>query len=128
MRLLLDTHIALWAISDDPRLSGAARALITAPENEIFVSAASIWEISIKYRLGRTNMPVSGAEALGWFRESGYRLLSISPEHAVAVEALAPLHADPFDRMLVAQALYEPLRLVTHDGQVARYSDTIIAV
>lgn len=128
MRLLLDTHIALWAISDDPRLSGAARALITAPENEIFVSAASIWEISIKYSLGRTNMPVSSAEALGWFRESGYRLLAISSEHAVAVEALAPLHADPFDRMLVAQALYEPLRLVTHDAQVARYSDTIIAV
>ncbi|MDK9716678.1 MAG: type II toxin-antitoxin system VapC family toxin [Trichlorobacter sp.] len=128
MRLLLDTHIALWAISDDPRLSGAARALITAPENEIFVSAASIWEISIKYSLGRTNMPVSGAEALGWFRESGYRLLAVSPEHAVAVEALAPLHADPFDRMLVAQALHEPLRLVTHDAQVARYSDTIIAV
>ncbi|SJZ36511.1 PIN domain nuclease, a component of toxin-antitoxin system (PIN domain) [Trichlorobacter thiogenes] len=128
MRLLLDTHIALWAISDDPRLSGAARALITAPENEIFVSAASIWEISIKYSLGRTNMPVSSAEALGWFRESGYRLLAISPEHAVAVEALAPLHADPFDRMLVAQALHEPLRLVTHDAQVARYSDTIIAV
>ncbi len=128
MRLLLDTHIALWAISDDPRLSGAARALITAPENEIFVSAASIWEIAIKYRLGRTTMPVSGAEALGWFRESGYRLLAISPEHAVAVEALVPLHADPFDRMLVAQALHEPLRLVTHDAQVACYSDTIIAV
>lgn len=128
MRLLLDTHIALWAISDDPGLSGAARALITSPENEIFVSSATIWEISIKHSLARSNMPVSGREALTYFQESGYRLLSISPEHAAVVETLPPLHADPFDRILVAQALSEPLRLVTHDAQVARYSDTVILV
>jgi PIN domain nuclease of toxin-antitoxin system len=128
MRLLLDTHIALWAISDDPRLSGQARALITASEHDIFVSAASVWEIAIKHGLGRTNMPVSGSAALAWFRESGYRLLAISPEHTAAVESLPLLHADPFDRLLVAQALFEPLRLLTHDTQIARYSDTVLLV
>ncbi len=128
MKLLLDTHIALWAISDDPRLSEAARTLITAPENEIFVSAASIWEISIKHGLTRSNMPISGREALTYFSESGYRLLAITPEHAASIETLPSLHTDPFDRMLVAQALYEPLRLVTHDTQVAQYNDTIMLV
>jgi PIN domain nuclease of toxin-antitoxin system len=128
MRLLLDTHIALWAISDDPKLSGSARSLITAPENEIIVSAASIWEIAIKHSLGRSNMPVSAADVLKWFRESGYRLLAISPEHTVMVESLPSLHSDPFDRILIAQALYEPLRLLTHDALLARYSDMIILV
>lgn len=128
MRLLLDTHIALWAISDDPKLSGSARALITAPENEIVVSAASLWEIAIKHSLGRSNMPVSAADALKWFRESGYRLLAISPEHTVAVESLPLLHADPFDRILIAQSLHEPLRLLTHDALMARYSDTVMLV
>ena len=128
MRLLLDTHIALWAISDDQRLSGTARALITSPEHEVFVSAASVWEISIKHSLKRTNMPVPGSAALAWFRESGYRLLAISPEHAAAVESLPLLHADPFDRIIVAQALYEPLRLLTHDKQIACYSDTVLLV
>lgn len=128
MKLLLDTHIALWAISDDPRLSDAARVLITAPENEVFVSSASILEISIKRGLARSNMPISGREALTYFSESGYRLLAVSPEHAASIETLPPLHADPFDRMLVTQALYEPLRLVTHDAQVAQYSDTVMLV
>jgi PIN domain nuclease of toxin-antitoxin system len=128
MRLLLDTHIALWAISDDPKLSGSARALITAPENEIVVSAASLWEIAIKHSLGRSNMPVSAADALKWFRESGYRLLAISPEHTVSVESLPLLHTDPFDRILIAQSLHEPLRLLTHDAMVARYSDMVMLV
>lgn len=128
MRLLLDTHIALWAISDDPRLSGAARALITAPENDIVVSAASIWEIAIKHSLKRSNMPVSGVSALEWFQASGYRLLAVSPDHAAAVESLPLLHADPFDRILIAQAVYEPLRLLTHDAQLAHYSDLVLLV
>ncbi|MDP2833496.1 MAG: type II toxin-antitoxin system VapC family toxin [Pseudomonadota bacterium] len=128
MRLLLDTHIALWAIADSPRLPAAARRLILAPENEVYVSAASIWEISIKHGLGRGDMPISGETALGYFRAAGYRLLPVQPEHAVAVETLPPLHADPFDRLLVAQALTEPLRLLTHDETVARYNDTILLV
>lgn len=128
MRLLLDTHIALWAISDDPRLSGNARSIITTPENEIYVSSASIWEISIKHSLARSNMPISGQEAINYFKESGYRLLPVSPEHAASVESLPQLHADPFDRMLITQALHEPLRLVTHDTLISRYSDTILLV
>ena len=90
-----------------------------------------MWEIAIKHALARggpNDMPISGQEALGYFRDAGFELLSISPTHAVAIEALAPLHADPFDRILVAQALTTPLRLLTHDQRVAAYSDSIIAV
>ena len=128
MNLLLDTHIALWAVSDDARLTAQARELITAPNNLVWVSAVSIWEISIKHSLGRGDMPISGSEALEYFRQSGYRMLSVSPEHAAAVEALPAHHQDPFDRLLVAQSLTEPLRLLTHDTTVARYNDTIILV
>ena len=128
MRLLLDTHIALWAIVDSPRLPAEARRLILAPENEIAVSAASVWEIAIKHGLARKNMPVSGAEAKAWFAQAGYALLPVTAEHAALVEELPAHHADPFDRMLVAQALAEPRRLVTSDPEVARYSDTVILV
>ncbi|MDP1996655.1 MAG: type II toxin-antitoxin system VapC family toxin [Gallionella sp.] len=128
MKLLLDTHIALWAVSDDPRLSPKARELIAAPRNLIWVSAVSIWEITIKHSLGRGDMPISGAEALEYFRQSGYRMLPVSPEHAAAVETLPAHHQDPFDRLLVAQSLAEPLRLLTHDTAVARYSDAIILI
>ena len=131
MRLLLDTHIALWAIADDDRLSARARALIDDTDNEIVVSAATVWEIAVKHALARggaNDMPISGQQALGYFRDAGFELLSISPAHTVAIEALAPLHADPFDRILVAQAMATPLRLLTQDQRVAAYSDSIIAV
>ncbi len=126
MRILLDTHVALWAIADDARLPKLARGLILDGQNEIFVSAASVWEIAIKHSLARHDMPVSGKQAADWFQSAGYVLLSISAAHAAAVEELTPHHADPFDRLIVAQALTEPLRLLTHDRTVARYSDTII--
>ena len=131
MRLLLDTHIALWAIADDDRLSAKARALIDDPDNQIVVSAATVREIAIKHapaRGGPNDMPISGQQALGYFREAGFELLGISAAHIVAIEALAPLHADPFDRILVAQAMETPLRLLTHDPLVAGNSDSIIAV
>lgn len=128
MKILLDTHIALWAVSDDSRLSLQARELIAAPRNLVWVSAVSVWEIAIKHSLGRGEMPISGAEALEFFRQSGYRMLPVSPEHAAAVENLPTHHQDPFDRLLVAQSLTEPLRLLTHDATVARYSDTVILV
>lgn len=102
--------------------------LILVPENEIVVSAASVWEISIKHGLAKKKMPVSGAAAKVWFEQAGYTLLPVTAEHAALVEVLPTHHADPFDRMLVAQALAEPLRLVTSDAQVARYSDTVILV
>lgn len=129
MRLLLDTHIALWALADSPRLSAEARRLIEDPDNRITVSAASVWEISIKHALARggpNDMPISGAEALDYCRLAGFEILPISASHAAAVEALPRLHADPFDRMLVAQAMDEPLRLLTADERVAAYSDSII--
>lgn len=128
MNLLLDTHVALWAITDSPKLSKDARDLIQSPRTTVWISAASVWEIAIKHALGRGDMPVSGQDALRYFQESGYRLLPIEPEHAVAVEGLAAHHQDPFDRILVAQALVEPMRLMTHDPLVALYSDTIIRI
>lgn len=126
MNLLLDTHVALWAITDDVNLGDKARELISSPANEIWVSVASIWEIAIKHSLGRGDMPVSGKDAARYFQGSGYLLLPVEAEHAVAVESLPALHADPFDRILVAQALTEPLRLLTRDAKVLPYSDTII--
>jgi PIN domain nuclease of toxin-antitoxin system len=128
MRLLLDTHIALWALTDDPRLSDRARALINDPANQIVVSAATVWEIAIKHALGRDDMPISGEEALDWFRQAGYDLLPISPAHAAAVENLPDHHRDPFDRLLVAQAITEPLRLLSRDPLVIRYGEAVIAV
>ena len=131
MKLLLDTHIALWAIADSPRLSAKARDLIDNAENDVVVSAATIWEIAIKHALARggpNDMPISGQEALGYFREAGFVLLEVAAAHAAAVETLPLLNADPFDRLLVAQALLEPLRLLTHDSRVAAYSDLAIVV
>lgn len=128
MNLLLDTHVALWAIADSPKLPQTARELILSPRTNIWISAASVWEISIKHALGRGDMPVSGHDAMRYFRESGYRFLPIEPEHAVAVESLPAHHQDPFDRILVAQALTEPMRLMTHDPLVALYSDTVIKI
>ena len=128
MNLLLDTHVALWAIVDSPKLSPKARELIASPRTNVWISAASIWEIAIKHSLGRGDMPISGQDALRYFSESGYRWLAIEVDHAVAVESLPTHHHDPFDRILVAQALIEPMRLMTHDATVARYSDTIIKI
>lgn len=128
MNLLLDTHAALWAITDSPRLPQKARDLIASPKTNVWISAASLWEIAIKHALGRGDMPVSGKNALRYFTASGYRYLSIEPEHTVAEEDLPAHHNDPFDRILVAQALVEPMRLMTHDALVALYSDTIIKI
>jgi len=131
VRLLLDTHITLWMIVGDRRLPSRARMLVEDETNDLVVSVASLWEISIKFGLGRKGpnaMPVSGPDALAYVREAGYELLDVKPEHAIAVQNLPPLHADPFDRLIVAQALVEPLRLITHDKTVASYADAIILV
>jgi len=125
MNLLLDTHIALWAIVDSPRLSPRARDAILSPRATIWISSVSVWEIAIKHRLGRSDMPISGQEAVDYFRAAGYQFLPVEPEHAAAEETLPPHHQDPFDRLLVAQAFVEPMRLLTHDANVARYGDVI---
>ncbi len=131
MRLLLDTHIALWAIVDDKRLAASARSLILEPDNHIFISVASIWEIAIKHKLARghrDDMPLCGERARDYFISSGYELLDITADHVVATASLPDLHKDPFDRLIIAQALQEPLRLVTHDRIMASYNDTIMLV
>jgi PIN domain nuclease of toxin-antitoxin system len=128
MNLLLDTHVALWAIVDSPKLSQSARDLIGSPRSSVWISAATVWEIAIKHSLATEDMPISGENALRHFRESGYGVLPVEAEHAASVEDLPLHHRDPFDRILVAQALVEPMRLMTHDPMMARYSDTIIAV
>lgn len=127
MRLLLDTHIALWAVTGSERLPPQAEALILAAD-EVLVSTASLWEIAIKHALGRGDMPVSAAQALQAFQDAGYTLLDVCPAHAVQVGSLPPLHKDPFDRLLVAQALIEPLTLVTADVVVGQYSSAVVNV
>lgn len=131
MRLLLDTHVALWALADDPRLSERARELILDPANEVCVSAVTLWEIAIKHGLGREGagaMPISAHEARVLFGAAGYSLVPITPEQAVIVETLPRIHDDPFDRLLVAQGLTDALVLVTHDATVASYNARIIRV
>jgi PIN domain nuclease of toxin-antitoxin system len=128
---LLDTHIALWTLTDDPRLSQAARDLILDPDNEVCVSAVTLWEIAIKHGLDRQGagaMPISAHEAQVLFSAAGYGLIPITPEQAVIVETLPRIHADPFDRLLVAQGLTEALVLLTHDAVVASYNARIIRV
>ena len=128
MNLLLDTHIALWSITNDSKLSPYGRELISDPQNTVWVSSVNVWEISIKNSLNKKVLPVSGKEALQYFRQAGYQFLPVEPQHTVLVEDLALHHQDPFDRLLIAQALSEPMRLITHDAKVARYSDTIILI
>ena len=128
MRLLLDTHIVLWALTDDKRLSAMARELIADQDNSVLVSSASIWEIAIKHAVRRNTLPFSGADAASYCTQAGYRLIDIRHAHAAAVESLPALHNDPFDRMLIAQAMTEPLRLVTHDRAVAAYDKSILLV
>jgi PIN domain nuclease of toxin-antitoxin system len=128
VRLLLDTQIVLWALAGSARLGATARRLIVDPANDIYVSTASIWEIAIKHALGRGDMPVSGARAAELCAEAGYRELPVAWRHAVVVETLPPLHADPFDRILVAQASAEPMRLLSRDAAVAGYGAMVMAV
>ena len=125
MRLLLDTQIFIWVTQDNPRLSAEARVILLGA-TEVFVSAASIWEIANKAGLGKLKAdPRRLAQAIP---ASGFRELPVSSLHAAGVELLPDHHRDPFDRLLVAQALAEPLRLVTADGQLARYTDLVIQV
>ncbi|MFN7921544.1 MAG: type II toxin-antitoxin system VapC family toxin [Bryobacteraceae bacterium] len=118
MRFLLDTHILLWWLDDSKALPAEARRLIADPENAIFVSAASIWEISIKQSLGKLDLPNRFDEVLA---QSDFEPLPVRAEHARATRELPLIHRDPFDRMLVAQARVEGLTLLTADPAVARY-------
>lgn len=102
MRLLLDTHVALWAITDSPQLAAPARSLILDPVNSIHISTDSVWEITIKHMLGKGDMPVFGTQAAAHFRAADYIELPIVNAHIALLETLPPHHADPFDRLLTA--------------------------
>jgi PIN domain nuclease of toxin-antitoxin system len=125
VRLLLDTHILLWALAGDRRL-GEAEALILDPANTVMVSTASYLELAIKISQGKIDVAIPQIRAA--IVESGFRELPVNGTHAEILAALPWRHKDPFDRILVAQALAEPLRLVTADVQVAGYSDTVILI
>jgi PIN domain nuclease of toxin-antitoxin system len=125
MRILLDTHIFLWLVSNSPRLTSQARALIRDAE-KIFVSSATIWEISIKVRLGK--LKVDPAELIEEMRKNEFEELPIYNRHAKSVSKMPLYHSDPFDRLLVAQATTELMRFLTADAQLIRYSDLVVAV
>lgn len=120
-RILLDTHLLLWAVAEPRKLPAAARRRIE--EADVFVSAASLWEVSIKAALGK--LTADPAELLAEIEPAGFTLLPITGEHSAAVAKLPAVHADPFDRMLVAQAKTEPLLLVTNDAVLAGYGDCV---
>jgi PIN domain nuclease of toxin-antitoxin system len=120
-RILVDTHLLLWAVSEPKKLPAQARRRIE--EAEVFVSAASIWEVSIKTALGK--LAADPTELLAELEPAGFRLLPVTGEHAAAVALLPPLHSDPFDRMLVAQAKTEPLILLTNDSVLCGYGDFV---
>ena len=125
MKPLLDTHLLLWAAGEPERLSAGARALIDDPANELFFSAASMWEVVIKRRLGRHDFKVDARLLRRGLLDNGYNELSISSDHVVALESLPALHKDPFDRILVAQATEEGITLLTSDSLVAQYPGPI---
>ncbi len=130
MNLLLDTHIAIWFVTGCKRLSSHAFDLVTDSQNTVFVSAVTVWEIAIKSAQPKKKdaFAFSSPEAIDYFQETAFTMLDITPTHAAYVETLPLLHGNPFDRLLVAQALSEPMRLLTADAVVARYSDTVIMV
>lgn len=125
MKLLLDSHLLLWAAGSPERLPEAARTLFMDPANELLFSAASLWEIAIKRGLGRSDFQVDARVLRRGLLDNGYGELPISSEHAVAIDALPPIHRDPFDRILVAQAQVEGITLVTGDATVAQYPGPI---
>ncbi|MER8443947.1 type II toxin-antitoxin system VapC family toxin [Mesorhizobium sp. M1066] len=125
MKLLLDTHLLLWAAGEPDRLTPAALAEIENPENELLFSPASLWEIAIKRGLGRDDFQVDPRLLRRGLFDNGYHDLPITSEHALAIGGLPAIHKDPFDRILVAQATVEGITLLTIDDLVARYPGPI---
>lgn len=122
MNLLLDTHVFIWAVDDDAKLSAAAWAMIEEAET-VYVSSASIWEATIKHQLGK--LKVGPDRLVDAVTASGFAELSITLRHAAAVARLPPIHRDPFDRLLLAQAISEPLHFLTADDKLAQYSELV---
>jgi len=128
LKLLLDTHIVLWAAGQPEKLSESARILLTTPENVLFFSAASIWEIVIKRGLGREDFKVNPRRLRMMLIAHGYTELPVTSEHALTVETLPLLHKDPFDRLLLAQARTEGMSLLTTDASVSQYQECVLSV
>ncbi|MGN6390309.1 MAG: type II toxin-antitoxin system VapC family toxin [Burkholderiaceae bacterium] len=128
MKLLLDTHLLLWAAGQPERLSAAARTMLNDPQNALLFSAASLWEIAIKRGLGREDFRADPRLLRRGLLDNGYGELPIASEHAVAVDGLPPIHKDPFDRILVAQSIVEGITLLTADPLVAQYPGPVRSV
>lgn len=131
MNLLLDTHVALWAISKTSSLDADTKQSLVDPDNTVFYSIASVWEIAIKHQLYTGNMPISEEEFVSLCDESGFVQLPIQPAHIYAVKSLsrprtAPKHNDPFDRLLIAQAKVEKMQLITSDGLLPDYGESCV--
>jgi PIN domain nuclease of toxin-antitoxin system len=125
VKLLLDTPMLLWAAGQPERLSSSARRMLNSSSNELLFSAASIWEIAIKHSLGRSDFRVEPRVLRRALLDNGYTELPVTGEHAMSVDLLPAVHHDPFDRILLAQALCEGVTLVTADAQLARYDGPI---
>ena len=128
MRVLLDTHLLLWAVASSERLSSEARSLLEDPGTDAFYSAASLWEIAIKATLRRKDFRVDLPLMHSALSVMGLTELPVTSEHAMRVTELPPVHRDPFDRMLVAQSLVEPMVLLTNDAILARYGPFVRVV
>jgi PIN domain nuclease of toxin-antitoxin system len=126
VRLLVDTHVLLWAVSDPERIPSAIGLAMGSPANETFVSVVCLWEIAIKKRLGKLEAPEDLPEWVA--RHADFSVLPIVAEHAWRVRSLPSIHNDPFDHLIVAQALVEGMTVVTHDGVISRYGVPVLAV
>jgi PIN domain nuclease of toxin-antitoxin system len=128
MKLLLDTHVLLWAAGSPDQLPPDARVMLEDTANELLFSAASLWEIAIKRSLGRADFQVDARVLRRGLLDNGYLELPITSEHAVFIESLLPIHKDPFDRILVAQATVEGITLLTGDAQISQYPGPILKI
>lgn len=125
MKLLLDTHLLIWAAGFPDRLPVEARELIEDEGNELLFSAASLWEVAIKSALGREDFAVDARLLRRGLLDNGYGELPVASEHAVAIDGLPPIHKDPFDRLLIAQSMVEGIVLLTADSLVGQYPGPI---
>lgn len=131
MKLLLDTHIILWALDDNPQLSNQARNLIMDTKNDIYYSSASVWETTIKYMAKPDRIHISGSELSNLCKKMGYRMLPITDEHVNALETLIyhsqiQTHNDPFDRIMLAQAKADGLKFIMHDSKIPFYEEECV--
>ena len=128
MKYLVDTHLLIWTVLNSSKLSDGARAVLGQTNGEYCFSAASIWEIALKRMKHPDQFPMSAREARELFLAAGFEELGVASDHCAAVEGLPPIHGDPFDRILIAQALSEGMKLVTHDRMVVQYGDVAVDV